>query len=148
MKRKYRMAPTSAYPSGKTTKLMIPESRQSEPSRTIRDDLKPFSRFQVDAELVRMRSMTAQQAAAIAAQAVAEAEAAMVEAEAAAREAEAAEADAEAAQAFAEAVMLTMKNKNKSNLVILSTASILFSFYSICLALVRAIEGRQLFLPI
>ncbi|XP_074583806.1 single myb histone 5-like [Curcuma longa] len=117
VKRKYRMAPTSAFPSGKTSKLLIPEGRQSEPSRTIRDDLKPFSRFQIDAELVRMRSMTAQQAAAIAAQAVAEAEAAMAEAEAAAREAEAAEADAEVAQAFAEAVMLTMKNKNKSNLI-------------------------------
>ncbi|XP_042417711.1 single myb histone 6-like [Zingiber officinale] len=117
VKRKYRMAPTSAFPSGKTSKLLIPEGRQSEPSRTIRDDLKPFSRFQVDAELGRMQSMTAQQAAAIAAQAVAEAEAAMAEAEAAAREAEAAEADAEVAQAFAEAVMLTMKNKNKSNLV-------------------------------
>ncbi|KAG6511268.1 single myb histone 6-like [Zingiber officinale] len=117
VKRKYRIAPTSAFPRGKTSKFLNAEVRQTEPSGTTRDDLKPSSRFQVDTELARMRSMTAQQAAAVAAQAVAEAEAAMAEAEAAAREAEAAEAEAEAAQAFAEAVALTMKNKNTSNLI-------------------------------
>lgn len=144
MKHKYRIAPTSAFPRGKTSKFLNAEIRQTEHSGTIRDDPKPSSRFQVDVELARMRSITAQQAAAVAAQAVAEAEAAMAEAEAAAREAEAAEAEAEVAQAFVEAVTLTMKNKSTSNLVMLSTANILFSFYSTYLVLVKATKDCQL----
>ncbi|WOL06359.1 single myb histone 6 [Canna indica] len=118
VKRKYRIAPASAFPKVKTSKPLCPDGRQSEPSKIVRDDFKPLSRSQVDAELARMRTMTAQEAAAAAAQAVSQAEAATAEAEAAAKEAEAAEADAEAAQAFAEAVKLTMKNRNTSNLIV------------------------------
>ncbi|WOK91714.1 single myb histone 6 [Canna indica] len=118
VKRKYRIAPTSAFPKGKTPKPFFLDGRQSEPSKIIRDDFKSHSRSQVDAELAHMRNMTAQEAAAVAAQAVAEAEAAMAEAQAAVKEAETAEADAEAAQAFAEAVKLTMKDRNTSNLIV------------------------------
>ncbi|URD90468.1 single myb histone, partial [Musa troglodytarum] len=108
VKRKYRIAPTSAFSEEKSSKFLLLEGRQKEP----RIDVKPLSKSQVESELTRMRNMTAQEAAAFAAQAVAEAEAAMAEAEQAAREAEVAEADAEAAQAFAEAAMLTLKNRN------------------------------------
>ncbi|XP_074576727.1 single myb histone 2-like [Curcuma longa] len=106
VKRKYRIAPTS-YSKEKTSKFLV-EGQQGEP----RPEIKPLSKSQIDAELARMRNMTAQEAAAVAAQAVAEAEAAMAEAEAAAREAEAAETDAEAAQTFAEAAMLALKKRN------------------------------------
>lgn len=114
MKRKYRIAPTSAFSEEKSSKFLLLEGRQKEP----RVDIKSLSKSQVDSELTRMRNMTAQEAAAFAAQAVAEAEAAMAEAEQAAREAEVAEADAEAAQAFAEAAMLTLKNRNATKRVI------------------------------
>lgn len=83
-----------------------------------KDDINVPTRGQIDLELQKMRSMTAQEAAAAAAQAVAEAEAAIAEAEEAAREAEAAEADAEAAQAFAEAAMKTLKGRTAQRLVI------------------------------
>lgn len=96
---------------------MLLEGLQREPSRPEKHDIKPFTKSQIDAELARMKSMTAQEAAAAAARAVAEAEAIMAEAEEAAREAEAAEADAEAAKAFAEAAMLTLKNRNAADLV-------------------------------
>nr|GMD56761.1 telomere repeat-binding factor 1-like [Ipomoea batatas] len=62
-----------------------------------------LTKAQIDAELEKMKNMTAQEAAAAAAQAVAEAEAAIADAEQAAREAEEAEAEAEAAQSLAEA---------------------------------------------
>ncbi|KAM1243346.1 hypothetical protein FF1_034904 [Malus domestica] len=66
---------------------------------------------QIDLELVKMRTMTPEEAALAAAQAVKDEEAAIAEAEEAAREAEAAEADAEAAQAFADAAMKTLKEE-------------------------------------
>ncbi|KAG6536304.1 hypothetical protein ZIOFF_001357 [Zingiber officinale] len=118
VKRKYRIAPTSAYSKEKTSKFLV-EGQQGEP----RPEIKPLLKSHIDAELSRMRNMTAQEAAAAAAQAVAEAEAAMAEAEAAAREAEAAETDAEAAQAFAEAAMLTLKKRNVPKHVRLKSVS-------------------------
>ncbi|RRT78614.1 hypothetical protein BHE74_00028813, partial [Ensete ventricosum] len=118
VKRRYRIAPTSAFQKGKSSNISIYEGRQREPSGSVVDDLTPLLRSQVDVELARMRNMTAQEAAAAAAQAVTEAEAAMAQAEEAAKEAEAAEADAEAAQAFAEAAMLTIKNRKTADLVI------------------------------
>ncbi|KAJ8465115.1 hypothetical protein OPV22_027667 [Ensete ventricosum] len=114
VKRKYRIAPTSAFSEEKSSKFLLLEGRQKEP----RVDIKPLSKSEVDSELTRMRNMTAQEAAAFAAQAVAEAEAAITEAEQAAKEAEVAEADAEAAQAFAEAAMLTLKNRNATKRMI------------------------------
>ncbi|WOL19602.1 hypothetical protein Cni_G28404 [Canna indica] len=105
VKRKYRIAPSSAFSEEKSSKVLLLEGRQ-------RVSVKPLSKAQIDTELSQMRYMTSQEAAAVAAQAVAEAEAAIAEAEEAAREAEAAEADAEAAQAFAEAATLTLKNRN------------------------------------
>ncbi|EHA8586910.1 putative Single myb histone 6 [Cocos nucifera] len=116
VKRKYRIAPTSSFSVGKNSSLSLPDGKQRESSRLEKDDIKPLTKSQVDAELAQIRNMTAQEAAAAAAQAVAEAEAAMAEAEKAAREAEAAEADAEAAQAFAEAAMLMLKNRNAAKM--------------------------------
>ncbi|XP_042508816.1 telomere repeat-binding factor 1-like isoform X2 [Macadamia integrifolia] len=116
VKRKYRIAPTSIFLEGRriNSGLALIEGRQKDSEK---DDVKIFTRSQVDAELAKMRHMTAKEAAAAAARAVAEAEAAMAEAEEATGEAEAAEADAEAAQAFAEAAMMTLNGRNYSNLV-------------------------------
>lgn len=103
------------------------EGRQRISPRVERDDFNMLTKSQIDLELAKMRTMTAQEAAAAAARAVAEAEAAIAEAEEAAREAEAAEADAEAAQAFAEAAMKTLKSRTPPNMVKLITLS--FSDY-------------------
>ncbi|XP_038974500.1 single myb histone 6-like [Phoenix dactylifera] len=118
VKRKYRIAPSSSFSLGKNSNLLLPDGKRRESSGLEKDDVKPLTKSQVDAELARMRNLTAQEAAAAAAQAVAEAEAAMAEAEEAAREAEAAEADAEAAQAFAEAAILMLKNRNAAKMMI------------------------------
>ncbi|XP_042484898.1 single myb histone 6-like, partial [Macadamia integrifolia] len=117
VKRKYRIAPTSIFLEGRriNSGLALIEGRQKDSEK---DDVKIFTRSQVDAELAKMRHMTAKEAAAAAARAVAEAEAAMAEAEEATGEAEAAEADAEAAQAFAEAAMMTLNGRNYSNLMV------------------------------
>ncbi|XP_043711693.1 telomere repeat-binding factor 1-like [Telopea speciosissima] len=117
VKRKYRIAPRLTS-EGRSSGLLLLEGRPKHTSRTDKDDIKILSRSQIDAELAKIRNMTAQEAAAFAARAVAEAEAAMAEAEEAAKEAEAAEADAEAAQAFAEAAMLTLKGRNGSKMMI------------------------------
>jgi myb proto-oncogene protein len=101
--------------------MLLLEDVQREPvkvERVERDEFAARTKSQVDAELARMRNMTAEEAAAAAARAVAEAEAIMAEAEAAVREEEAAEADAVAAQAFAEAAMSTLKSRSSTKLVI------------------------------
>lgn len=140
--RKYRIAPSSSFLEGRSSKMLLLEDIQKEPNkvdraerverserveraerverseRVERDGLVAQTKSQVDAELARMRNMTAEEAAAAAARAVAEADAIMAEAEAAVREAEAAEADAVAAQAFAEAAMLTLKNRSSAKLII------------------------------
>ncbi|KAJ6790568.1 single myb histone 6-like [Iris pallida] len=110
--RKYRIAPSSPFSEGRSSKVLFPEGKHRELSRGDRSDFKPLTKSQIDSELARMRNMTAQEAAAAVAQAVAEAEIAMTEAEAAAEEAEAAEAEFEEAQAFAEAAKLTLENRN------------------------------------
>lgn len=104
-----------------------------------KDDFKPLLKSQIDAELARMRTMTAEEAAAAAAQAVAEAEAAMAEAEEAAKEAEAAEADAQEAQAFAEAAMRTLKNRNASRLVGVLAKCVHLIFVEFCLLCIWSI---------
>lgn len=106
VKRRYRIAPSTGR--GKSSKMLLIEGRQKGLSRLDRNDTKPLTKSEVDAELARMMSMTAEEAATAAAQAVAEAEAAMEEAEEAARIAESLEADAEAAQAFHEAALSTL----------------------------------------
>jgi regulator of protease activity HflC (stomatin/prohibitin superfamily) len=103
------------------------EDIKKEPTKLDREDVAVLTKSQIDAELARMRTMTAEEAAAAAARAVAEAEAIMTEAEAAVREAEAAEADAVAAQAFAEAAMATFKNRSSAKLVIALSTSVLVS---------------------
>jgi transcription factor MYB, plant len=98
--------------------MLLLEDVQKESFKVQSDDSKILTRAQVDAELSRMATMTAEEAEVAAACAVAEAEAILAEAEEAAREAEAAEADARAAQAFAEAALLTLKNRNAAKSVI------------------------------
>ncbi|XP_047051224.1 single myb histone 6-like isoform X2 [Lolium rigidum] len=119
--RKYRLAPSSSLLEGRSSKMLLLEDIQREPvkvERVERDEFAARTKSHVDAELARMRNMTAEEAAAAAARAVAEAEAIMAEAEAAVREAEAAEADAVAAQAFAEAAMSTLKSRSSTKLII------------------------------
>ncbi|KAF8404870.1 hypothetical protein HHK36_009761 [Tetracentron sinense] len=117
VKRKYRIAPRSVFSEGRrNSSLLLLEGRQRDSPKVEKDDTKILTKSQIDAELSKMRTMTAQEAAAAAARAVAEAEVAMAEAEEAAREAEAYEADAEAAQAFAEAAMKTLKSRSTPKL--------------------------------
>ncbi|OVA05882.1 SANT/Myb domain [Macleaya cordata] len=116
VKRKYRIAPRSRFSEGRSSAMLFLEGGHRDSPKVEKADLRILTKSQIDAELAKMRNMTAQEAAAAAARAVAEAEAAIAEAEEAAREAEAAEADAEATQAFAEAAMMTLKNRNASKL--------------------------------
>ncbi|KAF2320858.1 hypothetical protein GH714_031378 [Hevea brasiliensis] len=106
--------------------------RQRISPRVEKDDSNMLTKSQIDSELAKMRTMTAQEAAAAAARAVAEAEAAIAEAEEATREAEAAEADAEAAQAFAEAAMKTLKSRTPPNMVNLIAVSFCDYGFSLC----------------
>lgn len=110
VKHRYRIAPNVKSSEAKrSTSKSVFEGKQKDPSRMEKRERKFFTKSQVDAELSRMRGMTAQEAAVAAAKAVAEAEAAIAEAEEAAREAEVAEAAAEAAQVFAQAAMNALK---------------------------------------
>ncbi|RZC66309.1 hypothetical protein C5167_009995 [Papaver somniferum] len=118
VKRKYRIAPRPRFPSDGGNPGMLGlegvGQRDIKPDITVRP-----TKIQVDADLAKMRNMTAEEAAAAAARAVAEAEASIAEAEEAAREADAADVDAEEAQAFAEAALMTLRNRNASKMVIL-----------------------------
>ncbi|XP_018490558.1 telomere repeat-binding factor 1 [Raphanus sativus] len=115
VKRKYRIpnsTPLSPHrrkqlgsSSGKQRSLSLPSPK------TDGDEVSVEANAQIDPELDRMKTMSVQEAAAIAAQAVAEAEAAMAAAEEAAKDAELAEAEAEVAQAFAEEAMKTLKGR-------------------------------------
>ncbi|GMH17922.1 hypothetical protein Nepgr_019763 [Nepenthes gracilis] len=119
VKRNYRIAPFPASSYKRRNLQMIPqEARQQTSGKVDGDELRIFTKSQIDLELAKMRNMSAQEAAAAAARAVAEAEAAIEEAEEAAREAEAAEADAEAAQAFAEAAMKTLRGRSTPKMVV------------------------------
>ncbi|KAK1325258.1 Telomere repeat-binding factor 1 [Acorus calamus] len=124
VKRRYRLAP--AFMEARNPRLLRLEGKkqeerpqevkpQKEPSRGEKDEIRVLSKPQIDAELLKIRNMSAKDAEAAAAQAVAEAEAAMAVAEEAAREAEAAEADAEVAQAFADAAVSTLKSRMTTN---------------------------------
>lgn len=104
MKHQYRIAPRSiSFAAGKEPQLLLENGAKKDSSEAERNGVVLLTKAKIDAELEKMKSMSAEEAAAAAAQAVAEAEAAIAEAEAAAREAEEAEAEAEAAQCFADA---------------------------------------------
>ncbi|KAK4416342.1 Telomere repeat-binding factor 1 [Sesamum alatum] len=104
VKHQYRIAPRSvSLVTGKEPQLLLENGAKKDPSEAERNSVILLTKAKIDAELEKMKSMSAEEAAAAAAQAVAEAEAAIAEAEAAAREAEEAEAEAEAAQCFADA---------------------------------------------
>ncbi|KAK6945972.1 SANT/Myb domain [Dillenia turbinata] len=108
-KQKYRIP--SSVPEKQRNSMPLPEERPRVDLRVERDEFS-IRKSQVDLELAKMRSMTAEEAAKVAALAVSEAEAAIAEAEEAEREAEAAEAEAEAAQAFADAAVKTLRGRN------------------------------------
>ncbi|GLT46812.1 hypothetical protein SLA2020_205420 [Shorea laevis] len=110
IKHKYRVAHGLTSSEGRRSLPLLLEGKQKGSPRAEKKEIKILTKAQVDAELSKMRSMTAEEAAAAAARAVAEAEVAIAEAEAAAREAEAAEAEAEAAQIFAEAAEKALKS--------------------------------------
>ncbi|KAF5463645.1 hypothetical protein F2P56_013797, partial [Juglans regia] len=110
IKHKYKMAPILiSSEKRRSSSLLLLEERQKDTLKAQKREINVLTKAQVDAELMKMKGMTAQEAAAAAAQAVAEAEAAIHEAEKAAREADAAEAEAEAAQIFAKAAMKALK---------------------------------------
>ncbi|KAB2617717.1 telomere repeat-binding factor 1-like [Pyrus ussuriensis x Pyrus communis] len=110
VKHRYRIPLSSATSEKRrSSSALLLEGKQKDSLRKDKSDINILTKSQVDADLTKMRSMTAQEAAAAAAQAVAEAEAAIAAAEEAAREAEAAEAEAEAAQVFAKAAMKALK---------------------------------------
>ncbi|KAK2965535.1 hypothetical protein RJ640_030583 [Escallonia rubra] len=110
VKHQYRIAPSlPSFATKKDSSLLLLEEKQKVSTVVEMNGIKVLTKAQIDAELEKMRRMTAQEAAAAAAQAVAEAEAAISDAEVAAREAEDAERDAEVAQAFAEVAMKALK---------------------------------------
>ncbi|KAJ0097206.1 hypothetical protein Patl1_28506 [Pistacia atlantica] len=109
VKHKYSIAPSAAASIAKRSPKLLLEGRQKVSPKPHKKDITILTKSQVEADLSRMRGMTAQEAAAAAAQAIAEAEVAIAEAEEAAREAEKAEAEAEAAQVFAKAAMKALK---------------------------------------
>ncbi|KAL5821876.1 hypothetical protein ACOSQ3_023758 [Xanthoceras sorbifolium] len=108
VKHKYRIASNVPVPVAKKSPKLLLEGSQKGSPKAQKKDINSL-KSQVDADLSRMRGMTAQEAAAAAAQAIAEAEVAIAEAEEAAREAERAEAEAEAAQVFAKAAIKALK---------------------------------------
>ena len=108
VKHKYRIAPNETVSVAKKSPKLLLEGSQKCSPKAQKKDINSL-KSQVDADLSRMRGMTAQEAAAAAAQAIAEAEVAIAEAEEAAREAERAEAEAEAAQVFAKAAIKALK---------------------------------------
>ncbi|KAL6551784.1 hypothetical protein OROGR_007938 [Orobanche gracilis] len=104
VKHQYRVAPRSvSFSVGKEPLLLEYGGTKESSSEAEKNDFVMLTKATIDAELEKMKSMSAEEAAKAAAKAVAEAEAAIAEAEAAAREAEEAEAEAEAAQCFADA---------------------------------------------
>ncbi|KAI3462680.1 hypothetical protein Pfo_019343 [Paulownia fortunei] len=104
VKHQYRIAPRAiSLDVGKHPSLLLANGAKKDLSEAQRNGIVILTKAQIDAELEKMKSMSAEEAAAAAAQAVAEAEAAIAEAEAAAVEAEEAEAEAEAAHCFADA---------------------------------------------
>ncbi|KAE8675630.1 Telomere repeat-binding factor 3 [Hibiscus syriacus] len=111
VKHKYTIAPRSTISEARKSHLLLLEGRQKDSVKAKKKGISILTKTQVHADLLKMRSMTAEEAAAAAAQAVAEAEVAIAEAEKAAREAEVAEAEAEAAKIFAKAAEKALKSK-------------------------------------
>ncbi|KAL9263698.1 Single myb histone 1-like protein [Drosera capensis] len=109
-KHRYRIAPGLTHPVVRRNSTS--SGNQGERKRSERKESEVLIKTHVDAELERMRGVSAEEAAALAAQAVAEAEAAIAATEAAAREAEAFEAEAEASQIFYRAVMKAVSSQS------------------------------------
>ncbi|WCJ31427.1 telomere repeat binding factor 1 [Euphorbia peplus] len=101
--------------SGSGSHVLV-EGKKKDLPKSEKSNTKMLTKSQVDQELLKIRGMTALEAAAEAAKLVAEAEAAIAEAEEAAREAEAYEAEAEAAQVFAKAAMKAFKSRSRNHI--------------------------------
>lgn len=78
MNRKYRIAP-ALYSEERNPKILLLEDVRREPLRIGNDDSKDLTKYQVNAELAHMLTMTAEEAASTAARAVIEAEAEAVQ---------------------------------------------------------------------
>lgn len=76
--RKYRIAP-ALYSEERNPKILLLEDVRREPLRIGNDDSKDLTKYQVNAELAHMLTMTAEEAASTAARAVIEAEAEAVQ---------------------------------------------------------------------
>ncbi|KAL1333298.1 hypothetical protein HN51_062100 [Arachis hypogaea] len=114
VQQRYKISPSSTGSEKRrysSSTLPLEGRPRDSPEAEKSHDVNILSKSQVDADISKAKSMTAQEAAVAAAKAVAEAEAAIAEAELAAREAEAAEAEAEAAHVFAKAAMKALKCK-------------------------------------
>ncbi|KAG6748957.1 hypothetical protein POTOM_045995 [Populus tomentosa] len=129
VKHKYMIASSSTVSEGRRNHP-LPEGKQKEMLKLEKSKNKILTKAQVDQDLLKIRGMTASEAAAAAAAAVAEAETAIAEAEAAAREAEKAEAEAEAAQVFAKAAIKAFKHRACHPCII----TIFLSTYITCFA--------------
>lgn len=103
VKHLYRIAPRPISVGGGEGPASLQSNAANDCSEEQGKEIIMLTKAQVDAELEMMKSMNAEEAAAVAARAVAEAQAAIAAAEAAALEAEEAEREAEAAHCFADA---------------------------------------------
>lgn len=103
VKHQYRIAPRSISLEEGEDPTSSHADGANDYAEGLRNGVIILTKAQIASELEKMRSMTAEEAAAVAARAVAEAEAAIAAAEVAAVEAEEAEIEAEAAQCFADA---------------------------------------------
>lgn len=101
VKSQYRLAPkrSSSAPENEQP-LLLANASEKDPSGAEKSDVVPLTKSMVDADLEKMKYMSAEEAVKAAAKAVAEAEVAIAEAEKAAQEAEEAEAEAEASRSF------------------------------------------------
>ena len=143
VKHNYRIAPSSSFKEGRSSKVLLTEGGQQEPFRVDRGDINHLNKPQIDADLARMEFMTSQEAAEAAAQAVVEAEVAMFEAEESVQKAEAAEADAEEAGAFAEAAEAILKEKIAAKMVIFLFFCFLISAFLIYFACPSLVKFQQ-----
>ncbi|KAH6808311.1 hypothetical protein C2S53_004230 [Perilla frutescens var. hirtella] len=112
VKHLYRIAPRSIPLNGGEDPTLVHADGDRDVAKGYaegqRNETIILTKAQIEAELEMMRSMTAEEAAAVAARAVTEAEAAIAAAEAAALEAEQAEIEAEEAQCFADAAQKSL----------------------------------------
>ncbi|KAK4360620.1 hypothetical protein RND71_019572 [Anisodus tanguticus] len=110
VKHQYRVAPSRVSSDAKGGRQSLLMGGKHDSTMVEKNETRILTKAQVDADLEQMKSMSAEEAAAVAARFVAEAEVAIADAERAARIAEEYEAEAEAAQCFAEVAMKALQH--------------------------------------